>query len=303
MKKTLITHPNFSDLWEAIAKEQGMDFPQVRFENFPDQWPNLFINDIKESIEHQDVTYIGDFSRPEDMFINYAMMRGILDYYAGKLRVIMPYFPVGTMERISEKWEIATAKYFADVMSHLPEGRSGKTSIHTFDIHALVERFFFDSFKVNLEIHTAMWPLSKEQIEYNTVIAFPDEGAEKRFAKDFSKYEIIVLSKKRIGNQRMIDLKKGDPRGKDIYLVDDLIQSGGTLMQAADFLRSLWAQSVAAFATHGIFPWDSHIKLAKKLDMLFVTDSVPANIERAKNIKNMEVISLQEDFGKLIFQE
>jgi hypothetical protein len=37
------------------------------------------------------------------MFINYAMMRGILDYYAGKLRVIMPYFPVGTMERISEK--------------------------------------------------------------------------------------------------------------------------------------------------------------------------------------------------------
>jgi hypothetical protein len=41
-------------------------------------------------------------------------------------------------------------------MSHLPQGRNGKTSIHTFDIHALVERFLFDSFKVNLETHTAM---------------------------------------------------------------------------------------------------------------------------------------------------
>jgi len=69
-----------------------MEYPQVRFENFPDQWPNLFIDDIKGVIEHQDVTYIWDFSRPEDFFINYSIMRGILDYYAGKLRVVMPYF-------------------------------------------------------------------------------------------------------------------------------------------------------------------------------------------------------------------
>ena len=94
MNKTLITHPNFHELGSEIAAKHGMNFPQVQFENFPDSWPNLFIKDVKGSIEHHEVTYIGDFSRPEDMFINYAMMRGILDYYASKLRVVMPYFPV-----------------------------------------------------------------------------------------------------------------------------------------------------------------------------------------------------------------
>ncbi len=64
-------------------------------------------------------------------------------------------------------------------MSHLPPGREGKTSIHTFDIHALVERFLFDSFSVNLETHTAMDHV--REIAKGKVIVFPDEGAEKRF--------------------------------------------------------------------------------------------------------------------------
>lgn len=301
MKKTLIAHPNFAELWAEIAKAKWMDFPQVRFENFPDEWPNLFIDDIKESIEHQDVTYLWDFSKPEDMFINYAMMRGVLDYYAGKLRVIMPYFPVGTMERISEKWEIATAKYFADIMSHLPEGRNGKTSIHTFDIHALVERFLFDSFKVNLETHSAMNHL--DEIAKDKVIVFPDEGAEKRFWKDFPNHEIIVLSKKRVWDERVIELKEWNPEGKDVLMVDDLIQSWGTLIRSAEFLRWLWANSVSWYATHGVFPKDSYITLAQSLDTLYVTDSIPENVTRAEWVDNMEIISLKRDYEKLIFAQ
>ena len=301
MKKTIITHPNFAELWREIAENKDMYCPQVQFENFPDNWPNLFIEDVKGSVEHHDVTYIWDFSRPEDLFINYAMMRGILDYYAGKLRVIMPYFPVGTMERISEKWEIATAKYFADIMSHLPEGRLGKTSIHTFDIHALVERFLFDSFKVNLETHTAMNHLS--EIAKDKVIVFPDEGAQKRFGNDFPNHEIIVLSKKRKWAERVMELKEWNPDGKDLLLVDDLIQSGGTLIRAAEFLRNLWAKSVSWYATHGVFPNDSHKKLCASLDMLYITDSIPENNQRANEIENMHILSLQSDFEKLIFAQ
>lgn len=301
MKKTLLTHPRFSDLWKNISSDRDMNFPQVDFKTFWDGWPNLFIHDIKDSIEHHDVTYIWDFSRPEDMFINYAMMRGILDYYAGKLRVIMPYFPVGTMERISKKWEIATAKYFADIMSHLPEGREGKTSIHTFDIHALVERFLFDSFKVNLETHTAMnllWDIARDK-----VIVFPDEGAEKRFGNDFPDNEIIILSKKRQWKERIMELKQWDPAGKDLLLVDDLIQSWGTLIRAAEFLKRLGAKSIDAFATHWVFPVDSHKKLSLAVDNLYVTDSIPDNIGRAEAVDNMKILSLQTDIEKLIFAE
>jgi len=122
-------------------------------------------------------------------------------------------------------------------MSHLPEGRNGKTSIHTFDIHALVERFLFDSFQVNLETHTAMNHI--RDIAKDMVIVFPDEGAEKRFAKEFPGHETIVLSKKRENGERIISLKGGNPAGKKLLLVDDLIQSGGTLIRAAEFLRNL----------------------------------------------------------------
>ena len=301
MKKTIITHPNFSWLWKNIAENNDMHFPQVQFENFPDSWPNLFIDGVKDQVEHHDVTYIWDFSKPEDLFINYAMMRGILDYYAGKLRVIMPYFPVGTMERISEKWEIATAKYFADIMSHLPEGRAWKTSIHTFDIHALVERFLFDSFKVNLETHTAMNHLS--DIAKDKVIVFPDEGAQKRFGGDFPNHEIIILSKTRKWSERVMSLKEWNPQWKDLLLVDDLIQSGGTLIKAAEFLRELGAKSVSWYATHGVFPNDSYKKLCESLDMLYVTDSIPENNIRANDIENMQVISLQSDYEKLIYAQ
>lgn len=278
-----------------------MNFPQVEFNRFSDGWPNLFIKDIKASIEHHDVTYIWDFSRPEEMFMNYAIMRWLLDYYVGKLRIIMPYFPVGTMERISEKWEIATAKYFADIMSHLPPGRNGKTSIHTFDIHALVERFLFDSFSVNLETHTAMNLL--QPITQWKVIVFPDEWAQKRFWKDFSWIETIILSKTRIWDDRVMSLKEGNPEWKDILIVDDLIQSWGTIIKAAEFLREKWAKSVNWFATHWVFPKESYIKLAAALDVLYVTDSIPENIVRSNNISNMKILSLSESIETIIFAE
>jgi phosphoribosylpyrophosphate synthetase len=103
--KTIITHPNFNPMGEELEARNPVSIThaKIRFESFPDGWPNLFIEDVKEKIEHKEVTYIGDFSRPEYLFPNYAIIRGILDYYADKVRVIIPYFPVGTMERISKK--------------------------------------------------------------------------------------------------------------------------------------------------------------------------------------------------------
>lgn len=121
--QSLLTHPNFDALGDEVEALLPGKINRVRmkFETFDDGWPNFFIEDVKNAVEHEEVTYVGDFSRPEDVFANYAAIRGILDYYAEKVRVIVPYFPVGTMERISKKGEVATAAYYADILSHLPE--------------------------------------------------------------------------------------------------------------------------------------------------------------------------------------
>nr|MDD3720392.1 ribose-phosphate diphosphokinase [Candidatus Gracilibacteria bacterium] len=297
--KTIITHQNFDYLGKEIAKDNKISQIPVSFDKFEDSWPNLFIEKVKDLVEHKEVTYIGDFSHPEDLFQNYAIIRGIIDYYANKVRIILPYFPVGTMERIDTKGQVATAKYFADILNSLPPAREGKTSIHIFDIHALVERFLFDSRTINAEIHTAM-SLLKQEIEGRTIV-FPDEGASKRFGKDFGEFDTIVCSKVREGDKRVITIKEGDPKGKDVIIIDDLIQTGGTIKKTAEKLRELGAKSVSAYATHGVFPNDSHIDLALSLDKLIVTDSIPANIERAKNTLNMQVISIKSLVEKIIF--
>lgn len=139
-------------------------------------------------------------------------------------------------------------------------------------------------------------------LDWKTIV-FPDEGAQKRFASEFPDADTIVLSKIREGAERKVTLKEGNPEGKDLLLIDDLIQSGGTLIESAKYLRSLWATSVSAFATHGVFPNDSYKKLAEHLDMLYVTDSIPENVTRAQGIENMKIISLRADIEKIIFAE
>ena len=297
--KTIITHPHFNELWESISKKMWIKKAKITFEKFPDTWPNFFIENVKQDVEHREVTYIWDFSTPQLIFENYVIMRGILDYHVKKLRVIMPYFPVGTMERINIKWEVATAKYFAEIFSNLPSGTAWKTSIHILDIHALSERFFFDSHRVNIDTHTAM-NLIKQKVSPETVIVFPDDWAKKRFWNDFKDYETIVCAKTRIWDKREIIITEWNPKNKDLLIVDDLIQSGWTIIESTKVLKRMWAKNISAFATHWIFPNNSYVKLSKHLDILYVTNSIPKNLESAKKIKNMEVLDIWSIIEKVM---
>ncbi len=105
LMKTLFSHPNFSDLEKTLVENnpETLRHGEAHIQSFPDGWPNITIENVKRDVEHKDVTYIADFSEPKNFFSNYAMIRVLVDYYADKVRVIVPYFPVGTMERISKK--------------------------------------------------------------------------------------------------------------------------------------------------------------------------------------------------------
>lgn len=223
--KTIFTHPNFSALANSLVKQnQDMHLGRVDFSTFKDGWPNIFLSHVEEDIEHKEVIYIGDFSQMEYLFPNYAFIRAILGYYCKKLTIIIPFFPVGTMERISKKGEVATSRFLADIFSQLPSGAAAKTSIHIFDIHTLEQRFFFNDFMVNTELHTAI-DLIKQKISPDTVVVFPDEGAKKRFSSEFLDYEVVTCSKVRVGDERIITVHDGDVAGKEVVIIDDLIQT------------------------------------------------------------------------------
>jgi ribose-phosphate pyrophosphokinase len=292
--KTLIAHPRFDYLADEIVKNNPKYIRkwQTIFGRFPDDTPDLEFQNVKKDIEHEDVTYIWDFSQMSETFEHYNTLFNLVKNTANKVRIIMPFFPVWTSERVEKKGKTETAHAYAHLFSHLPSGRREKNSVHIFDIHALVEQSLFDIDTMNAELHTTTSLLRLKRWE---MIVFPDDGAAKRFREYFPgvpESRRIICAKERVGKKRIITLKEGNPEWKNVVIVDDLIQTGGTIREAAKMLRAKWARSVRAFAPHGVFPNDSHIKLAGELDELIVTDSIPINIERSDSIANMRVLSI-----------
>lgn len=304
--KTIITHPNFDYLWQELVERNPeiLQLWKVEFKRFPDNiTPNQFFHDVKNVIEHKDVTYIWDFSVAGDIFDQYNILFNIVKNTANKLRIIMPFFPVGTSERVEKKWEIEAAHAYAYLFSSLPSGRREKNSIHIFDIHALVEQSLFDISRINAELHTAT---TLVQIKEDECVVFPDEWAAKRFKYAFpevAQERRIICDKVRLGGEkRKVTIKEWDPSRKNCIIVDDLIQTGGTIKEAAETLRKAGAISVRAFAPHGVFPFESYKSIANELDSLIVTDSIPVNRERKKGVQNMEVFSILPLIEKILLE-
>ena len=298
--KTLITSPNFDYLWKAIEQEIDIKKIDARIARFPDGTPKIQI--FKEDVKNTVATVLLDFSDCSEFLNNYMTLHWLIDKWVESLDIIMPYFPVWTMERVGKPWEVATAHAFANLMASLPTWKSGrKNNLHIFDIHAEVEEFMFGANnRINLETHSA-FSLLKEKMKDKTIV-FPDEWAAKRFSQEFNGNDKVICSKKRVDDKRIIEVKEWSPNWKDIIIIDDLIESWSTISETSKLMKDLWAKSVTSFASHGVFPNNSHIELAKNLDTLKVSDSIPDNIARSQQVDNMEIISIKELVKKIILE-
>lgn len=299
--KSIVTHPNFDYLQEAYKDDENLRFAEVEHERFWDGWPKFVLKDVEESIRYKDVTYIWDFSTPVSTMESYFMIRGIISNIADKVRIIMPFFPVATMERETEEGQVITALYFAHMFSkNIPMWRSMKTSIHNFDIHAETVKGYYDEFKITPEMHTTM-SLIKAKMNKDTMAVFPDEWAYKRFKNEFKDYDIVICEKRRWKWwKRTVRIKEWDINWRDGVLIDDLIQTGWTLIACGEQLRNAWARKLDAYAPHWVFPNDSYIKVANAFDTLYISDTIPANRERAEGIENMEILEISWLVRKII---
>lgn len=295
--KTIVTSKNFDYLWEELSKELDIKKANVKIDRFDDAWPNIKI--AKEDVENKVACVLLDFSHPEDFFINYALLQGLIDYKVQALKIIMPYFPVWTMERKWKPWEVATAHSFARILSTLPTWKSWiKNDLHIFDIHAEVEEYLFDSKNINVEL-SSMFPYLQSEIEAKSMV-YPDQWAAKRFSSYFENIPKVICNKKRVDDKRIVEIMQWQVDGRDLVIMDDLIQSWWTIIETANLMINKWAKSVNAYATHWVFPNNSHKLLAKSVDKLIVTDSIPENIQRANDTQNMEIISIKDHVKEII---
>ncbi|KAF9604064.1 hypothetical protein IFM89_001939 [Coptis chinensis] len=290
-------------LAERVAAESDfIQLQNINWRKFEDGFPNLFIPNAR-GIRGEHVAFLASFSSPAVIFEQLSVIYALPKLFISSFTLVLPFFPTGTSERVEEEGDIATAFALSRILSHIPISRGGPTSLVIFDIHALQERFYFGDNV--LPCFESGVPLLKNRLQQlpdsdNITIAFPDDGAWKRFHKQLQHFPMIVCGKVREGDQRIVRLKEGDPRGHHVVIVDDLVQSGGTLIECQKVLAAHGATKISAYVTHGIFPnrsWErfQHDNGGSPQDGLtyfWITDSCPLTVKQVRNRKPFEVLSL-----------
>ncbi|XP_078584330.1 uncharacterized protein LOC144866665 isoform X2 [Branchiostoma floridae x Branchiostoma japonicum] len=293
----LFAHPSMEALADAVAEKcrqlvqtgterqtqvQSVQVKRtIRWGKFPDGFPNLFIDNVKECVS-RDVVFLASFHSPDVIFEQLSVLYAVPKYLARSFTVILPYFPTGTMERVDTEGQIATAKTLATLLSAIPLTARGPTKVVIYDIHSLPLRFYFSD-NIIPRLESAIPLIQRELLQLpdksRVAVAFPDEGAWKRFHLMFEdKFPLVICTKVREDDQRLVTVKEGDPKGHHVVIVDDLVMTGGTLKECAKVLLAQGAEKISAYVTHPVFPHDSW-KLFTQSDVAFenfwITDTVP----------------------------
>ncbi|EPS71839.1 ribose-phosphate pyrophosphokinase 3, mitochondrial, partial [Genlisea aurea] len=291
------------DLAEGIAAESdSVELRSIRWRTFEDGFPNLFIPNA-QGICGRDAAFLASFSSPGVIFEQMSIIYALPKLSVKSFTLILPFFPTGTSERMEDEGDVATAVTLARILSNIPISKGGPTSLVIFDIHALQERFYFDD-NILPRFESGI-PLLLNRLQQlpdsdNITIAFPDDGSRKRFYKQLQHFPMIVCDKVREGDQRMVKLKEGDPYGRHVVIVDDLVQSGGTLIECQKVLARHGAAKISAYVTHGIFPnksWErfNHDKGGNPeggMSYFWMTDSCPETVKQVRDMAPFEVLSL-----------
>ncbi len=207
----------------------------------------------------------------------------------------MPYFGWARQDRKDKPRVPIAAKLIAKMLE-----AAGATRIITMDLHADQIQGFFEKPVDHLFASTLFLPYLKKLNLDNLTIASPDMGGSKR-AYAYSKAlecDVVICYKQRakanvISHMELI----GDVANKNVVLVDDMVDTAGTLARAADLMMDRGALSVRAITTHGLLSGNAYEKIEKSgLQELIVTDSIPIRKESEK----VKVLSCAELFADVM---
>jgi ribose-phosphate pyrophosphokinase len=212
---------------------------------------------------------------------------------------VIPYFGWARQDRKSKPRVSIGAKLVADILSV-----AGIDRLITLDLHADQEQGFFDVPVDHIYASAVFLPYIKAKNIENLAIAAPDMGGAKR-ANAYARYlecPVIICHKSRekanvVGSITAI----GDVKGKNVIIVDDMIDTAGTLAKAANVLKEMGAVSVRACATHPVLSGPAYDKIAESaLEEVIVSDTIPLSQDPAKDKSKITVLTMTDIFASII---
>lgn len=218
---------------------------------------------------------------------------------AYKVIAVMPYFGWARQDRKDKPRVSIGAKLCANLLS-----AAGVDRVMTCDLHADQIQGFFDIPVDHIYASKVFIPYLKSLNIENLAIAAPDMGGAKRanaYAKDLACPVIICHKSRERANVVASITAIGDVEGKNVVIVDDMIDTAGTLTKAADILIEKGAKSVRACATHAILSGPAYDRInASKLSEVYVTDTIPPRAAPGVDTSKIKVVSMTSTFARII---
>ena len=266
-------------LGKAIADHFGIEVGKVNFSRYSD---GEFQPSFEESVRGVRIFIVGStHPSSENLMEMLLMLDAAKRASARHITAVMPYFGWARQDRKDKPRVPIGAKLIAKLLE-----TAGATRIITMDLHADQIQGFFEKPVDHLFASTIFLPYINSLNLSDLTIASPDMGGSKR-AYAYSKYlssEVVICYKQRekanvISHMELI----GNVEGKNVILVDDMVDTAGTLTKAADLMKERGAISVRAICTHALLSGNAYEKIEKsQLEELIVTDSIPPKVSHPK---------------------
>ena len=261
-----------TELAKNIAKHFGAELGKVKVSRFSD---GEFQPAFEESVRGRRIFIIGStFPNSDNLMEMLLMLDAAKRASARHITAVIPYFGWARQDRKDKPRVPIGAKLVANLIQ-----TAGATRIMTMDLHADQIQGFFEKPVDHLYASTIFLPYIESLKLENLSIASPDMGGSKRayaYSK-FLKSDVVICYKQREKSNIISTMELiGDVTGKHEILVDDMIDTGGTLAKAADVMMEKGALSVRAICTHPILSGDAYNKIENsKLIELIVSDTIP----------------------------
>ncbi|MBC8587927.1 ribose-phosphate pyrophosphokinase [Tissierellaceae bacterium BX21] len=274
------------ELVTRICEELGVEMVISEVNRFSDGEISV---SIKETVRGADVFIIQPTCAPvnDNLMETLILIDACKRASAGRINAVIPYYGYARQDRKAKAREPITAKLVADLIQV-----AGADRVVAMDLHAAQIQGYFDIPVDHLSAITILANYCKGFIDKNSVIVSPDLGGVTR-ARTFANIldlPIAIIEKRRPkANVSEVMNVIGDIDGKDVVLVDDIIDTAGTIVKAASVLKDYGAKKVYGCATHGVLSGSAIDGIMNsEIEKFIITDTIPLN----EKIDKIEVVSV-----------
>lgn len=263
-----------------ICKTLGVKLGEAEVKNFSD---GEICVDIKESVRGMEIYVIQSTSTPcnQNLMELLIMLDALKRASAASITAVIPYYGYARQDRKVRPRTPISAKLVADLIEV-----AGATRVVCVDLHAGQIQGFFNIPVDNIYANPVLLPYFKKNCGENLVVVSPDAGGVERaraFAKRLEAGLAIIDKRRPKPNVSEVMHIIGDVKGKKAIILDDMVDTAGTLTQAAQALKDHGAESIYACCTHGVFSGPAIERIEKSpITEVVLTDTIPPNVECSK---------------------